>query len=110
MGFTGFYLLSAVFLVVFVAISWIVTGLLHLSGAAEMIVRVLFMGLAFSLFGLVYWWRQKVQRQKESASQQGQVAAAAEEREIESFVRDAEVRLAASLGGEGDQLGGLSGC
>src|ERR1017187_4926906 len=96
MGFSGFYLLSALFLVVFVAISWIVTGLLHLSDTAAMIVRVLLMGLAFSLFGLVYYWRQKRQRQKESAAQQGQVAAAAEEREIESFVRDAEVRLAAS--------------
>ncbi|MGD0873037.1 MAG: type VI secretion system membrane subunit TssM [Bryobacteraceae bacterium] len=107
MGFSGFYLLSAVFMVVFIAISWIVTGLLHLSGTAEMIVRVLFMGLAFSLFGLVYWWRQKRQRQKESAAQQGQVEAAAEEREIESFVRDAEVRLAASMVGKEAKLGSM---
>ena len=103
----GFSLISVVFLVVFVAISWIVTGLLHLSGTAEMIVRMLFMGLACSLFGLVYWWRQKRQRQKESAPQEGQVAAAAEEREIESFVRDAEVRLAASMVGKEAKLGGM---
>src|ERR1017187_4602117 len=103
----GFSLISVLFLVVFVGASWIVTGLLHLSGTAEMIVRMLFMGLACSLVGLVYWWRQKRQRQKESAPQEGQVAAAAEEREIESFVRDAEVRLGASMVGKEAKLGSM---
>ena len=103
----GFSLISVLFLVVFIGASWIVTGLLHLSGTAEMIVRMLFMGLACSLVGLVYWWRQKRQRQKESAPQEGQVAAAAEEREIESFVRDAEVRLAASMVGKEAKLGSM---
>jgi len=103
----GFYLISAVFLVLFVVVSWIVTGLLHLSGNAEMIVRTLFMGLAFSLFGLVYWWKQKRERQKQSTAQEGQVAAAAEEREIESFVRDADVRLAASMVGNEARLGSM---
>ena len=41
MGGFGYYLISAVFLVVFLGVSWVVTGLLHLSGATEMIVRTL---------------------------------------------------------------------
>ena len=107
MGYFGFYIISAVFLLVFVAVSWIVTGLLHLSGMAEMVVRMVLMGVAFSLFGLVYWLRQKKQRRQQTEAERKQAEVAADEREIESFVRDAEVRLAASIVGKETKLGSM---
>jgi len=107
MGYFGFYLVSAVFLLIFVAASWVVTGLLHLGPMAEMVVRMLLMSLAVGLFGLFYWLRQKKQRQQQTEAQRAQAAAAADEREIESFVRDAENRLAASTVGKEARLGNL---
>jgi type VI secretion system protein ImpL len=107
MGYFGFYIISAVLVLVFVVIAWLVTGLLHLSGMAEMVVRMLLMSLVFSVFGLVYYLRQRRERRKQTEAERGQAAAAAEEREIESFVRDAEVRLAASSIGKEAKLGNL---
>ena len=66
MGYFGYYIVFAVFGVIFLAISWIVTGLLHLSGMALMVVRMVLMGLVFALWGLFHWQRQKKQRRQET--------------------------------------------
>ena len=107
MGYLGYYIVSAVLMVAFLVIAWAVTGLLHLSGMAEMIVRALLMGLVFALFGLFYYLRQRKQRQQETEAQKAQAAAAADDREIESFVRDAENRLANSSVGKEARLGNM---
>ena len=107
MGYFGFYIVSAIMVVVFVVAAWLVTDLLHLSGFAAMLVRMLLMSVVFSVFGLVYYFRQKREKRKQSEAERGKAAAAAEEREIESFVRDAEVRLAASRVGKEAKLGNL---
>jgi type VI secretion system protein ImpL len=107
MGYFGYYIVFAVFGVIFLAISWIVTGLLHLSGMALMVVRMVLMGLVFALWGLFHWQRQKKQRRQETEAQKAQAAAVADEREIESFVRDAENRLATSSVGKEARLGNM---
>jgi len=107
MGYFGFYFISIVLVVVFVVLAWFVTGILHLSGMAEMVVRMVLMGLIFSLFGVFYWLRQKKQKRQQTEAERRQAEVAAEEREIESFVRDAEVRLAASSIGKEAKLGNL---
>jgi type VI secretion system protein ImpL len=103
----GYYLYSAIFMVVFLAISWIVTGLLHLSGTAEMIVRSLLLGVAMSAYGLIYWLRSRRDRQKEAEAQRGQTEGVGGEQEIDVLVRDAETRLAASLLGKEAKLADL---
>src|SRR5580704_11454960 len=64
MGYFGFYIISAVAMVLCLGISWVVTGLLHLSSQAESIVRMLLMGLVFAGFGALFYFRQR----KESRS------------------------------------------
>ena len=61
MGSFGYYLISAVFMAVFLVVSWIVVGLLHLTGATEMIVRMMLMGLVFSGIGALYYFRSRRQ-------------------------------------------------
>src|ERR1017187_10004595 len=107
MGGFGYYLISAVFLVVFLGVSWVVTGLLHLSGTTEMIVRTLLMGLVFAGFGALYWLRSRRQNQPATDAERAQEDVAASEREIGSFVRDAEIRLAASNLGKEAKLSQL---
>ena len=107
MGGFGYYLISAVFLVVFLGVSWVVTGLLHLSGTTEMIVRTLLMGLVFAGFGALYWLRSRRQNQPATDAERAQEDVAAAEREIGSFVRDAEIRLAASNLGKEAKLSQL---
>ena len=107
MGGFGYYLISAVFLVVFLGVSWVVTGLLHLSGTTEMIVRTLLMGLVFAGFGALYWLRSRRQNQPATEAERAQEDVAASEREIGSFVRDAEIRLAASNLGKEAKLSQL---
>ena len=68
---------------------------------------MLLMGVAFSLFGLVYYFRQKKQKRQQTEAERAKAGAAADEREIESFVRDAENRLAASSVGKEAKLGNM---
>ena len=107
MGYFGFYIFSAVFLIVFAVISWIVTDRLGLTGMAETLVRMVLLSVVFCAWGLVYWLREKKQRRQETEAQRAQAAVAADEREIESFVRDAENRLAASSVGKEARLGNM---
>jgi type VI secretion system protein ImpL len=76
--------------------SWFVTGLLHISGPMQMVVRGLAMGLVMSAFGLVHVFRAKRERAKTQAAQGVPADAATAEKEIETFIRDAETRLAQS--------------
>jgi len=103
----GFYLLSALFLVLYTALSWITVGLLHLSGTTEMMARTVLLGLGFAAFGAVHAWRHQ-KRQRPAAGAE-QVAAETEsgEREIESLMREAESRLAASPLGRDARIGAL---
>src|ERR1035441_8712563 len=107
MGGFGYYLISAIFLVVFLGVSWVVTGLLHLSGATEMVVRTLLTGLVFAGFGLLYWHRSRRENQPATDAERAQEDVAASEREIGSFVRDAEIRLASSNLGKEAKLSQL---
>ena len=106
MGYFSGYLLSAILMIVFLALSWVVTGLFHLSGTAEMIVRMLLMALVFAGVGFFYYWfryRRTPKNQQDAA----QLDAADSEREIGYFIRDAEARLAASNLGKEAKLGQL---
>ncbi len=107
MGGYGFYIISAVLMLVFLAVSWIVTGLLHLSGTADVIVRMLLSGLIFGAFGLVYWLRARRQNRAATDAERAQEDVATSEREIGFFIRDAETRLAASNLGKEAKLGQL---
>ena len=90
MGGYGFYLISAISMIVFFGISWFVTSLLHLPPTVDTIVRMLLMGLVFALFGLVYAWRQKREARKAQQATPGQAAVATAEKEVEVYIRDAE--------------------
>lgn len=107
MGPAGYYVGSAVLMVLIMGMSWFITGMLHLPSSVEMVVRILMMGLVMSIFGLVYTWRaRKIQRKTEEAQRgHGQIAAA--DKDIEVFVRDAETRLAQSALGREAKLSQL---
>ena len=107
MGGYGFYLISAISMIVFFGISWFVTSLLHLPPTVDTIVRMLLMGLVFALFGLVYAWRQKREARKAQQATPGQAAVATAEKEVEVYIRDAETRLAQSALGKEAKLAQL---
>ncbi len=107
MGYFGYYLISSVFMLLFLAVSWVATGLLHLSGTAEMIVRMLLIGLVCSAAGGIYWFRSKRQGRPATDTERAQDNQATSEREIGFFVRDAEGRLAASNLGKETKLSQL---
>ena len=107
MGYFGTYLISAVFMIVFLGVSWVVTGLLHLSPPAEMMVRMLLMGLVCAGFGVLFWLRSRRQNRPATDADRAQEDVATSEREIGFFVRDAETRLAASNLGKEAKLSQL---
>lgn len=87
-------------MVVFVIIGWLLTNVLHLSGNAEMVVRALLIGLAFAGFGgLIYYFQRRQQRKAQEAAG-GKVDVGTAEKEVESFVSDAQKRLAQSNFGQ----------
>ncbi len=103
-GGFGFYIIAAVSMMIFIGISWFVTSLLHLSATADMIVRMLAMGLIFAVFGLVYTWRQRRQARQSQAAAPGQAAATTADKEVEVYIRDAQTRLAQSALGKEAKL------
>src|SRR5579871_5203543 len=97
----GFYLISAIMMVVFLGVSWVVTSALHLSGNAEMIMRAVLIALVMIAFGVVAGLRQRRERKKAEAAAAARGENVTAEKEIDSFVKDAETRLAqSSLGRE----------
>lgn len=100
-------LIMTLMMVVCLGLSWVVTGLLQLTGTAQMIVRMLLMGLVASAFAGFYAYRTKRERAKAEAAQGGYAAAAGAEKEIEVFIRDAETRLAQSAVGKEAKLAEL---
>lgn len=98
-------------MVMYLAIAWVVTTWLHLPPQADSIVRMLLMGLGFAAFFAIYQWRERRQRRKESAQQDAQQQAArtseSATREIESYIREAEKRLAAARGSRDSKLSNL---
>jgi len=107
MGYFSFYMISAVAMVACLAIGWVVTGLLHLSGAAESVVRMLLMGLVFAGFGALFYLRQRKQTKSATDADRAAEDTATSEKEIGLFVRDAELRLAASSLGKQARLSEL---
>jgi type VI secretion system protein ImpL len=100
----SYYLISVVVMLVFLVVSWIVTGLLHLSGQAETVVRMVLTGLIFGAFGALYYFRSRRQKQPPTDAERTQQNVASSEREIGFFIRDAETRLAASSLGKEAKL------
>ena len=107
MGYFSFYMISAVAMVACLAIGWVVTGLLHLSGTAESVVRMLLMGLVFAGFGALFYLRQRKQTKSATDADRAAEDTATSEKEIGLFVRDAELRLAASSLGKQARLSEL---
>ncbi|MGA2116363.1 MAG: ImcF-related family protein [Bryobacteraceae bacterium] len=107
MGYFGTYLISAVFMIVFLGVSWVVTGLLHLSSTAEMMVRMLLVGLVCAGFASLFYLRSRRQNRPSTDAERAQEDMATSEREIGFFVRDAETRLAASNLGKEARLSQL---
>jgi type VI secretion system protein ImpL len=100
----GFYVISAVSMVIFIGLSWFVTSLLHLSPTVNTLVMMMAMGMMFAIFGLVFSWRQRRQTRKEQAGAQGQAAIATADKEVEVYIRDAQTRLAQSALGKEAKL------
>jgi len=107
MGFYGYYLISSLMMVVCLVLSWVVVGVLHLSGQAEMIARMLLMGLVFTGFGALVYSRQRKQARTAADGARAAEDTATSEKEIGFFVRDAELRLAASSLGKEAKLSEL---
>ena len=106
MGYFSYYLISALFLVLWTIISWVVTDLLHLKGTTEMLVRVLLMSLGGCVFGLVFWLKQRRERRK--AAQAGAaLAGVTAQQEIDFLLRTAEGKLVSSRLGSSRFRSGL---
>lgn len=108
----SFYIISAVTSVIYIALSWLMISKMHLSGEIEMIVRILMVGLVAGVFGFVYQLRERRQRasEQQAAGQTGQpqgYGGEATDREVESFLKDAERRLMGSRLGKDARLGNL---
>jgi len=72
MGYFGTYLISAVFMIVFLGVSWVVTGLLHLSSTAEMMVRMLLVGLVCAGFAALFYFRSRRQTRPSTDAERAQ--------------------------------------
>src|SRR5579871_748551 len=93
----GFYLFSMVAMVITMGIAWVLTNLLHLSGAADVIVRTLSTGLIFGGFAAIMYVRMKRdQRKSEQATGGGGQQQPGVDKEVDGFIRDAQTRLAQS--------------
>jgi type VI secretion system protein ImpL len=111
MGVFGFYIIGAVSMALYMAIAWVVTSWLHLPPQADTLVRMFLMGLGFAALAFVYQWRERRQRRKESAGQDAQQQTGrtneSATREIDSYIREAEKRLAAARGARDSKLANL---
>ncbi len=92
----GFYMFSMVIMMVFMAVTWMLTSYMHLSGPIEIVVRTLFMMLAMSAFGAVMYLRQRREQRKTQQAAGGAPGATTADKEVEVLVRDAQTRLAQS--------------
>src|SRR5579862_3395473 len=100
----GFYMVSMVLMVVFMAVTWVLTSYMKLSGPVEIVVRTLFMALAMSAFGAVMYFRQRREQRKQEQAQGGAPGATTADKEIEVVIRDAQMRLAQSSVGRDAKL------
>src|SRR5579872_3443130 len=106
MGYFTYYLLSTVFLLVYLGLTWFALSALHLTGFAEMAVRSLIMAIGFGAYGfLIYYLSDR--KTKKAAAAAGQRPQLAGTDEIAYLVRQAEQRLAASQLGKDANLGTL---
>jgi hypothetical protein len=56
MGSFGYYLVTAFFFMIYMAFSWVITGVLHLSGNAEMMARMFLMAVGMGAFGYIFYF------------------------------------------------------
>jgi type VI secretion system protein ImpL len=96
MGYGTLYITSAIFLLVYTLIAWLVTDRLGLSGMADTLVRALLLAVGFSLYGLLLHWRHRRRQRQAQAQEAARPEIAGVEAEIDYLLRQAEVRLAAS--------------
>lgn len=106
MGPMSYYLASVVFLILYLGITWVVTGLLHLTGTVAMMVRTLLTTLGFAAFAYVTW-RVNDRQRRAAAGSGGASATPAGEPEIDFLIRQAEARLAGAQLGRNSQIGSL---
>jgi type VI secretion system protein ImpL len=97
MGYFGYYLISAVFFVLYMAISWVITGMLHLSGNAEMLARMMLMAIGVGAFGYIYFFiSERQNRQRAQASATPATTTAGVKHEIDMLFRQAQEKLVQS--------------
>jgi len=97
MGTFGFYAISAVAMIVYAVMSWVLTGMLHLPAQIEAIVRILLMGLAFAAIGFVFQWRSR-RAQQAAAPDAAQTSAESDVQSMDAYLREAAKRLAEARG------------
>lgn len=110
MGPFGYYLISAFFFIVYMAFSWVITGMLHLSGNGEMMARMLLMTVGMGAFGYIFYYISDRQNRRQAAAAQGGAAAATTggiKVEIDVLFRQAQTKLAQSRLGKDAKLRNL---
>jgi type VI secretion system protein ImpL len=97
----SYYMIAALSVVSYTAITWILVDVMGLSGRAAFTVRIVLMALGILAGGLWLWWKSK----RGGAAGGGALPAEAEM--LEPMFRDAEAKLAASRLGKEARLGTL---
>ena len=110
MGPFGSYLISAVLFVIYMALSWVITGMLHLTGNAEMMARMFLMAVGMGAFGYVFFYisdRQNRQRAVAQGGVPGAAVAGGVKVEIDVLFRQAQTKLSQSRLGKDAKLRNL---
>jgi type VI secretion system protein ImpL len=108
----GFYLISAFFFVIYMVFSWVITGMLHLSGNAETMARMVLMAVGVGAFGYVFYFITDRQNRQKTVAQGGTQGAGAAvvggpKVEIDVLFRQAQMKLAQSRLGKDVKLRNL---
>lgn len=104
------YLISTLSLFLFLGVGWFITGILHLTGTAEMMVRTVLITLSFGIYGWVMVSMNQRRLKKEQAAAQGGPAIATGPptgADIDYLVRQAETHLASARLGKDAKLSAL---
>ncbi len=110
MGQFGYYLISAFFFVIYMAFSWLITGMLHLSGNAEMMARMFLMVVGMGAFGYIFYFISNRHNQQRAVAQGGAPGgpiAGGPKVEIDVLFRQAQLKLAQSRLGKDAKLRNL---
>lgn len=103
----NYYLISTLLLLVFMAVSWITTGLLHLSGPMETAVRSILLAAGFSIYGYITYQFTEKKRRRGAEAEGRAPETPAGEPEIDYLLRQSESRLGNAQLGRNVKLGTL---